>query len=125
MSIAGIVSLDLFADKQRNLRFDVNAFADLEDKAKAGIPTLMSEERVGFQSIRLLLWAGLKWEDRKMTPEYAGRLLQEYIEDGGKLEAVMLKLMEGIKASGLIDMEDEEEVDEKKAVSPSIASPTG
>lgn len=125
MSESGIVGLDIL-DKPRNLKFDVNAFADLEAQGKVGIGALFSEERMGFQSIRLLLWAGLKWDDRKMTVETAGRLIQDSIENGHSLEELVLKIMEGVKASGLIEMEDDEAgADSGKAEAPSEVSVSG
>lgn len=70
-------------DKPRRLRFDVNALADLEEKMGVSFAMLLHPSRAGFSSYRGLIWAGLKWEDRGLTLERAGNMLQTYFANGG------------------------------------------
>ena len=88
-------------DRPRRLRFDVNALADAEERLGMGLGKIMQQE-ASFALLRTLLWAGLKWEDRRLTtPEAAGTLLQQYLVGGGDLEVVATRIMEAILASGL------------------------
>ena len=75
--------VEIVLDKPRKLRFDVNNIAEVEDHFRAGIITLIQAERVGFSVLRHLVWAGLKWEDRKLTPNEVGRLLHKQIVEHG------------------------------------------
>lgn len=107
MAQTPLVPIDIL-DRPRSLRFDINAISDLEMKANVGIGTLMSDERIGFNAIRLLLWAGLKWEDRRMSPEQAGTLMQEHLEGGGGLRDIMTPIELAINKSGLLSDPDGE-----------------
>lgn len=75
--------------KNRKLRYDFNAISDLEEKAQTGIMQLMAEDRMGFGTIRLLVWAGLKWEEKGLTLQRAGDMIQKCLEDGGDLAKIM------------------------------------
>lgn len=115
------VAFDLF-DRPRNLRFDVNALADLEDRAKAGIAQLFSEERIGLNALRLMLWAGLKHEDRTLTVERVGDMLSEYLSKGGSLEEVTQILSEAVEACGLFERADQ---NKEGSVAPSDPTQAG
>jgi hypothetical protein len=97
----------------KTLRYNFNAIADVEERAKTGIGTLLSEERIGFNSMRYLVWAGLKWEDRGLTIERTGLMLQQYFKDGGTFELLSLIVMNALKASGVLQMQEEETEEEK------------
>ena len=53
--------------KPRRLRYQYNDIADVEEKAGLGIAAIFNEDRIGFHSIRLLIWGGLKWADHGLT----------------------------------------------------------
>lgn len=91
-------------DKPRRLMFDVNALSDAEDALGTSIGKAMTQ-RAGIREIRTLLWAAMKWEDRGLTVERAGNILQKYIEAGGSLEEIGTKIGEAIVASGLFKTE--------------------
>src|SRR5690606_12461338 len=103
-------------DKPRRLRFDVNALADVEDAMGVGIGAIF-QQQVGIRMIRTLLWAGLKWEDPGLTQQRAGLLLQKYLEQGGDLGALVDKLLEALKASGLVGKAEDPNADEAEAAS--------
>ena len=92
-------------DKPRNLRFDMNAFADLEERLGIGPSQLFAEDRSGFSTIRGLVWAGLKWEDARLKIETVGALLQTYMEAGGELGDVMTEVAKALNASGMFKMD--------------------
>jgi hypothetical protein len=87
--------------KVRLLRYDFNAIADIEEAAQTGIGVLLGAERVGLHSMRLLLWGGLKHEERGLTVQRVGVMVGEYLQGGGKLEELGERLAEAINASGL------------------------
>ena len=99
-------------DKPRRLRYQYNDIADVEEKAGLGIAAIFNEDRIGFHSIRLLIWGGLKWADHGLTIHRAGDLLQEYLSRGGDLAELMEKVRQALEQSGIMKFgaaEDEEE----------------
>lgn len=67
-----MVAIEL--DKARNLYYNLNAIAEIEDKL--GIPlSKMGEVDLGVKSIRTMLWAGLIHEDPELTEVEVGNLV--------------------------------------------------
>lgn len=108
-------------DRPRRLRFDANALADLEGVMGMGLSRIMSEEQIGVRAFRAMIWAGLKWEDRGLTLERAGRILMAYIERGGSLTDLGKRVNEAMKAAGWmraqptpeeLEMDEEEQLGE-------------
>ncbi len=89
-------------DKPRRIRFDTNALCDAEEALGVGIGAMLNQQ-VGFRVIRALLWAGLKWEDRGLTLERTGTLIQKYLENGGDLGALGETLTRALMVSGLFE----------------------
>lgn len=94
------VNLEI-GDKAYRLRYDFNAIADIEQQAGAGVGELFSEGKVGFNTIRLLLWGGLKWEDKGLTLQRAGMIVNEWIQQGNEIEDLMEYVQEALEKSGL------------------------
>ena len=95
--------------KSRRLRYDFNAIADIEQKAGLGIGALFDENRAGLNSLRLLIWGGLKWQERGLTVERTGQLVGDYLKDGGSLEELMGKVTDALRQSGVIGLQEVEE----------------
>ena len=93
--------------KTRELVYDYNALADVEERAGMGIAALFTEERAGYHLIRLLLWGGLRPAEPRLTPARVGDFVQEYKMAGGDLETLMNKVLEALRASGLWEAEPE------------------
>lgn len=102
-SANGVVYFDTVDGKQKALRLDFNAIADLEALLGMGIGSLVSEENVGFNIIRGFYWAGLKWKERGLTVEQAGNFIQNEINGGRSFEDLMVPVTEAMIASGIID----------------------
>ncbi len=83
------------------LKFDFNAIADIEEKAGAGIGSLFSNDKMGFNTLRLLIWGGMKWQDKTLTLGGAGIGIQNYIQGGGTVDEMGEKITDAIQASGL------------------------
>jgi hypothetical protein len=101
--------------KPRNLRFDINAIADIEREMGIGISEIMKSERLGFDILRVMLWAGLKHEDQSLTPLKIGNHIQRYIIDNksnlmealNKFEESITQAMTASELFGIIDEEEE------------------
>lgn len=107
----GVNTVEIVLDgKTRSLKYDFNSLADMEEKAGIALTALLSEGVAGFRSIRLLLWAGLKWENRGLTLERIGNMLQkDLIEANGNLEYFITVIGKALEKSGIIRQEDNEE----------------
>lgn len=67
-------------NRQRLLKYDVNALADFEQETGMGFAQLMKQKAV-FGTARAMLWAGLKHEDRGLTIEQVGDLIGRFLKD--------------------------------------------
>ncbi len=127
---AGAITLKNFVGKDRYLRFDLNAFADMERETGKGISSILKEESIGLDSLRLLFWAGTKWSDKRMDIETAGNVIEQFIAENGKIEDLANYIQQAIEQSGLIENltndEDEPEEDEgPNAETPEVVEPSG
>lgn len=108
-----------FGGQVKQLRFDFNSVADLEEKFGKGIAVIVSEEQVGFRALRLFYWAGLKHKDPGLTVERVGQLLQKKISDEGEtVDSLFTPIMQALEKSGLLKTkqqidEDDTEPEEK------------
>jgi hypothetical protein len=80
--------VELELDKSRNIRYDLNAFAEIEDKLGITMAEL-PDVKVGMKTIRTLLWAGLIHEDENLTESAVGKLV-----DPDNLKYVQEKVVE-------------------------------
>jgi hypothetical protein len=103
--------------EKKVIRFDLNAVADLEEYYGKGFASIMSEESVGFSTLRALYWAGLKWKMRGLTIAQAGHIVQEKMEDGETMQDLFKPVMKAMKNSGLMGKNDDsKEVDPLEGV---------
>lgn len=93
-----VIAIEL--DRIRHLRLTPNALADAETITGLGIAAMVGVDRIGFRSIRALLWAGLKWEDRALTIEKAGDLMEIWREHGKTLEQLGDLIVSALEESG-------------------------
>lgn len=97
--MAPLRTVDLELDRPRKLRFDVNAIDDFE--RRAGVPPLEAMQAGRIGHIRDLLWAGLKWEDPKLTTIKTGDLLQRAMDEGTELEDIVDRILEALIQAGI------------------------
>lgn len=81
----------MVAGKPRRLRFDVNSIADM--MARLDRPL---DEMPMLPAARLILWSGLRGEDRKLTLQDAGALIGEHIAAGGEFQALAMELFNAV-----------------------------
>lgn len=101
-------------DKERRLRYSINALADLEQITGQPIGALAFSGNVGINTLRAFLWAGLRHETRNLSVTDAGVLLQNFIDDGHTFEELSAKILEALQASGLIANEKDKKEEEEQ-----------
>lgn len=81
-------------DKVRHLKFTPNAIADAEAEMDKNLLLIVQEG--GVRATRALLWAGLKWEDRGLTPEKTGKLIEGWMQTRpySELEEILVKALQ-------------------------------
>jgi hypothetical protein len=83
-------SIEIKLDKVRNLRFDTNALILLEDLSGKSI-TKLDFNNIGIKDVRLMLYCGLKHDDKSLTQELTGELMDEV-----ELELIVAKIGEAL-----------------------------
>jgi hypothetical protein len=84
-------------DKPRRLRFDVHAFIDLEQALGKPIQEILKS--MGLNEQAYLLWAGLKHEDKHLTPSLVKRMFNDYVEAGRSAQVLMTALNDAVTES--------------------------
>jgi hypothetical protein len=70
-----IKNIEIVLDKPRTLRFDLNAFAELEDSFGTIDEALGAMEKGSIKALRAILWSGLIHEDENLTLRDVGSLI--------------------------------------------------
>ncbi len=111
--------------KKRSLRFDLNALADFEQEVGMGFAQLMNTKAI-FATTRVLLWAGLKHQERGLTVDRVGDLLTSYLRHGGSLtDALTAAFQAAVEQGAMGEPGDRNEpVPEKNVPSPNPVPPS-
>lgn len=100
--------------KDRTIRFDYNALADLEQATGSSIQKLFSDtENIGFNFIRSLVWAGLKANDPGLTIQRTGLLITRAIEEGTSLESITKTFLTELSNSAIMRKKEDSGNNEK------------
>ena len=131
----GAEAVSIQLDRPRKLRYDHNALADLDmalirdfGKSLFAIFNSVDEETgvpfelAGFAGTRLLLWAGLKWEDPRLTVTGAGSLIGEF---KGGLEGLMVLIWQTLVDCGVLGDISAKTENPPKAATALEKTPTG
>jgi hypothetical protein len=70
-------SVTIELDKPRNLRFGINALIRVEELTGKPI-TKLDLENISMKDLRTIVYAGLCHEDKDLTPEKVGELMDDY-----------------------------------------------
>ena len=88
------------------LKYSFGAIRAMEREAGVGITKLLSADRQGFDTICLLIWAGLLHEyknrNKKQTTAQVEEDLNEYIETGGTIEALSILITQALIESKVL-----------------------
>ena len=88
--------------KTRNIRYNFNALCDVEEATGKPITEIS-----GISSIRVLLWAGLRWEDKGLTMQRVGMWIEEYLQNDGQIEDLANAATLAINGSGIMKKQQE------------------
>jgi predicted homoserine dehydrogenase-like protein len=69
------VAVPLTLDKPRTLKYDLNAFAELEEIYGSMEQAFAAMQSGSMKAARTLLWAGLLHEEESLTPRKVGALV--------------------------------------------------
>lgn len=84
----------IMLDKERTLKFDLNALIDVEDEL--GFPLAeLGERGVTIKALRSLLFAGLSHEDSELTVRQVGSLIT--MDNIGEVQDALTKAMGSVK----------------------------
>lgn len=95
--------IDIKADKNRTLRFTINSMIQFKKERKKDFTAALSslEKDFDLELVRYLFYLGLKWEDKELTEETAGDIMDIVIEEMG-FDGLATTLVEAIqKALGV------------------------
>lgn len=73
--------ITIIADKERHLKLGINGLIEIEKMLDK--PLAQLGENMGFEDFRTILYVALKWEDKKLTLEQTGDLMDDYIATNG------------------------------------------
>jgi hypothetical protein len=103
-------------DKEYELKFPVNTLCMM---AEDNIDVMNIENiPVNLKTIRDLFYYGLKYENKKITKNQAGDLMDDYLEDGGNIYDLFVEIMNALAKSlgkGKADKEDNSEDNDSEA----------
>lgn len=98
-----------FFDRLRHLKYTFPDYQELELRT-GKTPGELVQAAMGMSpgALRMLLWAGLKWEDRRVvTPDWVAQQIQKHIEQEKSIILILEKIDEAITASGYFRRRDE------------------
>lgn len=105
-------------DRSRTLKLTFNAMCEAE--SLLGRPVISGQ--IGMSEIRALLWAGLKWEDKTLTPERMGNLLQKHAHLTKIIEVLSVALGDFFGDMGEVEGAGSDSNGESSDDSPSVPS---
>lgn len=95
------VQIDL-GGETRFLKYSFGAIRQMEREAGAGVAKLLSADRQGFDTMCLLIWAGLRHENKRLTPDQVEKWLDAYLEAGGTFEALSILVTQALIESKVL-----------------------
>lgn len=83
------------------LKFGFNAISELEQYYDKGIFQVITEETLGFNTIRSIIWAGMLWKAPQIKVHHVGEMLEQEMEANEEfdLEALMKTTIEALYES--------------------------
>lgn len=100
------------------LKYDFNAISELEEYYNKGIHAVVSEETIGFNTVRNIFWAGMLWKNPTLKPHHIGKMLEDDLNqneefDFDELMKTAIDALYSSKAFKLLSKKQEGKVNEK------------
>ena len=100
----------LLKDQNLEFKFTINTLCTM---AEQGIDVMnLSNIKINMPVVRELVMYGLKHQDKKITQNKAGNLMDEYLEEGGTFDNLVTEIMAALEKSlggGKTESEEQEE----------------
>ena len=93
------ITVPIELDRPRGLKFDLNAFAELEDKFGSMDAAFQAMQKGSLKAARTLLWAGLLHEDETLTERKIGGMVT-LANMSGIMESITSALTAAMPESG-------------------------
>lgn len=100
-------------DRTRELRYGVNALCILEEKIGKSLAEILGKG-MGISMLRMVWWAGLVWDDKELTEEAAGNLMDEFMASGHAFGEVSDLITQALLQSGFVDPADVQAQEERQ-----------
>lgn len=105
-------------DSARELKYNINAMVELENRFDKSIPEIFQEGKVGFAVIVGIVRIGLKAGGMKFKGQIedqelvVGDLIQEHwVQEGKNLTQLMEVVTEALSAAGIFTSDEDKEAD--------------
>lgn len=103
-----VTSIPIELDKERTLKFDLNAFIELET-IYGSVQAVLDRMQTGsIKAVRDILWAGLIHEDESLTPKAVGAMID--MSNLEELTSALTRAVEGALPSSDNKTEDRVEL---------------
>lgn len=112
------VHIDL--DKPRKIRFAHKHLRDVVKQTGKNIIELLDDPFYGWS---WLLWAGLRYQDPKLTPDHASDFIDQWVEKGQPFDGIGKKLIEALEAAGFVTFQKGADVPDAPADASEEADP--
>src|SRR4051794_576100 len=70
------MDVTIVLDRERILRFDYNALCDVEPLLREELSEILRQGHMSMGDLRALMFAGLKWDDARLTVQKVGNLIE-------------------------------------------------
>jgi hypothetical protein len=70
---------------------------------------IFAEENIGLDLLTILLWGGLRWEDKGMTLDRTGEIINKYLEDVGDFGELTMLIMKALMESNIFKVKKADE----------------
>lgn len=105
-------------DKVRQLKFDIRACRELEQQLGKPLGVILQDiTNFSVNAMVIALWAGLKHEDKVLTPGLTEKLFISYVNDKRSMRVLIKRLSEAMDETGLFQ-KDEDVVEDDEGFIP-------
>ena len=98
------IPFEIFGENQY-LKFDIMRLAELETAAGKSIPSIISAGDVGISFALTALPIAMKQHFPRATPQDFVEKIENYLEQGGDLNSILVPIVRAILASGMLGNE--------------------
>lgn len=68
------------------LKYGFNAISELEEYYDKGIHSIVTEEVIGFNTVRSIIWAGMLWKNPNLKVHHIGQMLEQEMEENEEFD---------------------------------------